>query len=238
MPEAGSVQKLGETCSEELRLTLMLVAIAIGGEAELCRARAVDIGVEGRRIDLLLEMRVGNARNGGDAVAELVGNGKIGRPVIADGPHVDLRRQAEIQDLGDDVGRLEIEDDLGEGVGKHLAQLAHVVGGRRVALLQRHHDHTVVGADGRAVGEGQVIGACRQADIVDDELPLVLGDHLSDLVLDRLEDALGGLDARSGRRADMELNLPAVDQRKEVAADKHEHHAAKTKHEHRRRSGR
>jgi hypothetical protein len=26
MPEAGSVQKFGDTCSEELRLTLMLVA--------------------------------------------------------------------------------------------------------------------------------------------------------------------------------------------------------------------
>ena len=37
---------------------------------------------------------------------------------------------------------------------------------------------------------------------------------------------LGRLDARAGRRADMELDLAAVDQREEVAADEDEHVAA------------
>ena len=88
-----------------------------------------------------------------------------------------------------------------------------------MAFLQRHQDHAVVDADRRAVGEGEIVGARRQADVVDDQLAVVLRDDLADLVLDRLEDALGRLDARAGRRADMELDLAAVDQREEVAAD-------------------
>ena len=37
--------------------------------------------------------------------------------VVADGAHVDLRRQAEIEDLGHDVGGLEIEHASGKAAG-------------------------------------------------------------------------------------------------------------------------
>ena len=146
----------------------------VGVEPELRRARAIDGGVERRRVDLLLEMRVGDARDRGDAPPQLLRHAQVGRAVIADGAHVDLRGQAEIEDLRDDVGRLEIEHDLRKRGRQHLAQLAHVVGGRRVALLERHQDHAVIDADGRAVGECQIVGARRQADIVDDQLALAL----------------------------------------------------------------
>ena len=115
-------------------------------------------------------MRIGNAGNGRDTALQLLGDAQIGGVVVADGAHVDLRRQAEVEDLRHDVGGLEIERDVGERGRQHLAQLANVVGGRRVPLLQRHHDDAVVDADGRAVGEGEVVGARRQADVVDDEL--------------------------------------------------------------------
>ena len=101
---------------------------------------------------------------------QLLGDAQVVGAVIADGAHVDLRRQAEIQDLGDDVGRLEIEHRLGEGRRQHLAQLAHVVGRRRMAFLQRDQDHAVIDADRRAVGEGEIVGPRRQADVVDDQL--------------------------------------------------------------------
>ena len=133
-------------------------------------------------------MRVGDAGDGGDAALQLLRHAQVRGPVVADGPHIDLRRQAEIEDLRDDVGRLEIERHVGKGGGQHLAQLAHVVGGRRVAVFQRHQDHAVIDADGRAVGEGEIVGARRQADIVDDQLAVALGDDLADLVLDGLED--------------------------------------------------
>ena len=95
---------------------------------------------------------------------------QVGGAVVADRAHVDLGGQAEVQDLGHDVGRLEIEHDLGKGRRQGLAQLAHVVGRRRMAFLEGHQDHAVIHADRRAVGEGEIVGPRRQADVVDDQL--------------------------------------------------------------------
>ena len=46
------------------------------------------------------------------------------------------------------------------------------------------------------------------------------------------------LDARAGGRADMKLDLAAVDQREEVAADEDEHHRAERRASARRRRAR
>jgi len=51
-------------------------------------------------------MGVSHAWNRGNAVAQLLGNGEVVGPVIAHGAHVDLRWDAEIEDLGDDISRL------------------------------------------------------------------------------------------------------------------------------------
>ena len=140
-----------------------------------CAARvAVDLGVEVRRVDFLLQMRVDDARNRRNAPRISFATRKVLRPVVAHGPHVDLRRQPEIQDLGHHVGRLEIERILGKCRRQHLTQLLDIVGGRRVAVLQRHLDDAVIDADGRTVGECQIVGPRRQADIVDDQPALFL----------------------------------------------------------------
>jgi hypothetical protein len=52
-----------------------------------------------------------------DPPAQLVRNAKIVVLVVSHGAHVDLRRQAEIEDLGDNVGRLKIERIFGECSG-------------------------------------------------------------------------------------------------------------------------
>jgi hypothetical protein len=88
-----------------------------------------------------------------------------------------------------------------------------------VPVLQRHQDYAVIDANRRAVGEGQVVQPERQADVVDDQLALARRDDVADLVLDGLEDLLGLLDPRAGRSADVKLDLPPVDDRKEVAPD-------------------
>ena len=77
----------------------------VGVEPELRRPRPIDRGVERRRVDLLLQMRVGDAGNGRDAPPQLLRDPQVRRPVVADGAHVDLRRQAEIEDLRHDVRR-------------------------------------------------------------------------------------------------------------------------------------
>ena len=119
--------------------------------------------------------------------------------IAADHANVDLRRQPEIEDLGDHVGGLEIEGHRRKGGRQHLAEPAHVVGGRRVPLLERHQDHAVVDADGRAVGEGEVVHPLRHADVVDDEVAVPRRNDLADLVLDLLEDVLGCFDPGRGR---------------------------------------
>ncbi len=164
-------------------------------------------------------MRVGHARNGGDPALQVFGDAQILGAVVADRAHVDLRRDAEIENLRHHVGRLEVEDTLREGRRKHLAQLADIVDCRWVIFLERDQYDAVVEAGRGAVAERVVVGTLRQADIVDDRLAFVLGDDLADLVFHSLENLLGLFDARARRRAHVQLDLAAVDDREEVAAD-------------------
>ena len=136
--------------------------------------------------------------------------------VVAHRPDVDLRRQSEVQNLRHDIGRLEIEHVLRECGGQHLTQFLDIVGGRLVALLERHLDDAIVDPDRRAVGECQIVGSRRQSDIVDDQGAVLFRNDFADLVLDRLEYRLGAFDAGSGGSANMKLDLAAVDQREKV----------------------
>ena len=82
-----------------------------------------------------------------------------------------------------------------------------------MAVLQRHQDHAVIDADRRAVGEGEIVGARRQADVVDDQLAVAARGSTSRILSSTAwKMLLGRLDARAGRRADMELDQAAVDQ--------------------------
>ncbi len=176
-------------------------------------------------------MRVGYARYRIHAPPQLLGHAQVRRPVVADRPNVDLGRQTEIEDLGDHVGRLKIEDRLGECGRQHLAQCADVVGRRRMSLLEGDQDHAVIGVDGRSIGECEIIRPLRYPDIVDDEIAILLGNDLPDLVLDRLEKVLGRLDTSGGRCADVQLDLPSVDGRKEVAPDQHQHRSGEREYQ-------
>ena len=151
---------------------------------------------------------------------------RILRPIVSDSSHVNLRRDAEIEDLGRDIGGLEIENVLREGRRKRLPQFLDIVGRRRVPLFERHQDHAVVDAGRRPIHERVVVSARRQADIVDDQVALALRDDLTNLVLDRLEYLRRFLNARSRGSAHMELDLARVDQGKEVAPYEVEQHAA------------
>jgi multidrug efflux pump subunit AcrB len=51
----------------------------------------------------------GDARNGADALEEVGGVGVVGLLIVADDLHVDRRRQTEIEDLRNDIGRQERE---------------------------------------------------------------------------------------------------------------------------------
>jgi hypothetical protein len=76
----------------------------------------------------------------------------------------------------------------------------------------------------------EIVGARRQSDVVNDHRTFAFRNDFPNFVLDHLEDALRGFDTRSGRGAQVELDLATVDQRKEVATDKRQHDSAEGKH--------
>ena len=176
-------------------------------------------------------MDIGDPRNGRNAPPQLLRHPPVRGAVSADHASVDLRREPEIENLGDHVGGLEIEYVGRKRGWQHFTELTHVICRWRMSLLQRHQDHPVVDVDGRPVGEGEVVRSFRDPEIVDDEIAFPLRDDLADLVFDLLEDALRGFDARVGRGTDVKLDLAAVDRREEVAANKGEHDAAQRKHQ-------
>jgi hypothetical protein len=110
-------------------------------------ARTIDRGHERRSIDFLLKMRVNNSGNSGNAALQFLRYAQVVRAVAANCPNIDLRRQPKIENLGDHVGRLEIERFFGKFGRQHLAQLADVAGRWRVLLLKGHQNHTVIGAN-------------------------------------------------------------------------------------------
>ena len=149
--------------------------------------------------------------------------------------HVDRRRQAEVEDLRDDVGRLEEELDAGEAL-------------RQLGAQQRHE------LLGRAGGP-----SCSDSRISPSSVPMVpalLYERLMPLFgtprLSRMVsswsvgissriaastcvgDARGLLDAGAGRRAQVQADLAGVDAREEVAAE----HRVEAAREQRRRRGR
>ena len=114
--------------------------IDVGGhrariEAKLRGPGPVDVGVESRTIDFLLQVRVDDAGNRGKALTEFLCQRQVVR-IGAHRPDVDLRRQSEVQNLRYDVGRLEVERVFGKRGGQHLTQFLDIIGGRLVALLQ------------------------------------------------------------------------------------------------------
>ena len=68
---------------------------------------------------------------------------------------VDLHGHAKIEDLRHHVGRLEIEQQIGERL-RSSAQPSDVLFGRTVIGLQRDLDDAVVDADDRIIGEREI----------------------------------------------------------------------------------
>ncbi len=139
--------------------------------------------------------------------------------VVAFDLDVDRRRLPEIENLRHHVGGQEIEH-LGRELGVQFgAQVAHIIGGRAVAFLQRHHD-VGVGRTDQAVGRIHgVEAAIGQADDVDDVVEIGLRHLGADILLDQIGDARGFLGAGAGLGAHMQDELPAVGGREEVVAE-------------------
>ena len=190
------------------------------GQADILRAGAVDIDVEGRIVRRLLDARIGNAGNPADPAQQLVGVGEIRFQIGAADLQVDRRRRAEIQDLADDVGRQEREAHAGKLPRQLLAQRLDVFGGRPVAFLQLDLDVAILRADHAGVVVGHVDAGDRHADVVGQRLDLAGRNDLADRLLHVGELVGGFLDAGADLGADMHQDVAGIDGGEEVAAEK------------------
>ena len=124
----------------------------------------------------------------------------------------------EIQNLVHDVGGLEEELQLRKALWQLAPEIGHMLRRRRVLFIERDKDFAVHRPDRRRVGERDVNSAIGQADIVEDDIDLIIADDVADGAFDFREIALRFLDLRARRRADMQAHLPGIDLREEVHA--------------------
>ncbi len=154
-----------------------------------------------------------------DLLRQLGGQPRIGFDVGAAELHVDRRRQAEVEDLRHDVGRLEEELDAGEPLRQLGAQPRHEGLGRLVAFAQRQQDLAVERADRARVAVRQVDAAVGHTQVVEHGLELVGRYQLADRNLHRIGQACGFLDSRARRRAHVQADLAGIDRREEIATE-------------------
>src|SRR5439155_22390012 len=100
-----------------------------GGEAALSRLRAVDLDVELRIVEALVDAKVDQPPYLTQLVQHLVGDSTIALDVRALDLDVDRRGQAEVDDLRDDVGGQEVEGHAGELRRELLPQGPDIVAG-------------------------------------------------------------------------------------------------------------
>ena len=124
------------------------------GNADLLRARTVDIDIKDRFPSRLLDTHVGDARNGANFRQQQVGVIKTRIQIVAADLQLDWRWRTEIQDLADDIGRRERKRDSGKLERELFTQLARIAVSGLVTLLQRdlnvailrtHYPRVVVG---------------------------------------------------------------------------------------------
>ncbi len=189
------------------------------GQADILRAGAVDVDVEGRRARRLLDARIRNAGDTADAAEQLVGVGEVGVEIGAAHLQVDRRRRAEIEDLADDVGGQEREGHSRKHLRQLLAQGLDVLDGRAMVFLQLDLDVAVLRADHAGVVVGHVDAGDRHADVVGDRLDLLRRNDLADRLLHVGELACRLLDAGADLGADMHQDVAGIDRGKEIAPE-------------------
>ncbi len=189
------------------------------GDTDQAAERAVDIDVQRRLLERLLDPRIGDAGDLFDARQQRVGVLPIRRHIVADDLQVDRRGDAEIEDLADHVGRQKGERGAGKLTRQLLAQRLDVVRGRRVVRVQADQHVGVLDADRPRVVVGHVDAADAETDVVSDAAQLRSRNDLVDRLADAVGELGGLLDPGTGLRPHMDLDLSAIDARKEILSE-------------------
>ena len=181
---------------------------------------AVHGDVEGGVVVWLLHAQIDEAGHGVQVGEDLVGDDPVAGDVCPFNLDVDGCGQAEVEDLGDDVGGQKVEGGAGELAGKLGAESADEVLGGGVVLVERYQDVGVAGADQAGGGVLGVQGGVGQADVVQDVVELGGWDGAANLLLHQIADFGGVFNAGATGSAQVENERPAVAGGKEVLAKK------------------
>src|SRR5579871_2237213 len=180
-----------------------------------------------------MNMHVRRSRHTTHPRDDLLGQGIVVRRTTR---HLDVdgSGQAEVEDLGGDVGRLEEESQLRELLRQVGAQVLDELVGRGMVFLEGDEDLSVGGTDGAGGGIGEVDATDGQSDVIEDQVELVGRNGGSDLVFDLGEEAFGLFDAGTGGSTDMESEGAGIHGGKEVLPDVGKEHAGTQKEQRKR----
>ena len=191
-----------------------------GTQTKLLQAGAVHLQIHHRAVQALVHMGIDRAGYFLDCARQLRCQIGVAHHICARKLHVNGGRQTEVQNLRRNVSRLEEELHIRKALGQFVAQLGHKYFGRCMAVLQRHQDLGVHGADGAGIAVRQIDTTVGQADVVQNGVELILGNHFTDHAFDRIGDAGSLFDSSARGGAHVQTNLPRVNTRKEVTAQK------------------
>ncbi len=183
------------------------------------RLGAVDVDVELRIVAGLVDMQIDRAGHPVQFLQQIIREYAVGRHIESDDLHIDGRGQAEVQYLGNHVSRQERERRRRIGCPEPGAQHAYEVRGGLMALVEIHEYIGIARTHRRRGAVRQIDAAVGKSQIVDDVRNLILRDHFADRCLDRVAERGGFLDAGAGARAQMQLDLAAVDGREKILAE-------------------
>ena len=205
----GGLEAAAEGHQQALRHILLRQADGLGAGAVHVHRH---IGI----VEGLLDARVGCAGNIADLIEHALGEGAVAVEVGADDLNIDGRREAEVENLGDDVHRQRVKSDAGILACQHVAQTLDIGRGGVVIFGELHLDVGVGRADGRGGRVGEIQSRVRQADVIDDGDHLIGGNLLADGVVDVVAEQGRLFNARAGAGAHVNLELAGVHGGEEV----------------------
>ena len=171
-------------------------------------------------VKCLVNVDVHSARNmthlGGKFFAD-----EIILPLVDPGNfHINGRRRSEIQNLRDDVCRLEEELHARKLLREPLAQVVDIPGsGLATFCFQLNENFRIGCSDGAGIAVRQIDAAVRNADIVEKSGDLFLWNGFANGAIHLIRKARGFFDAQAGACAQVQADLPGVHFRKEIAAE-------------------
>src|SRR6185437_5467427 len=169
------------------------------------------------RIHKLLHVDIGSAWHVAKLVCQVLGNLIILRLSFSYDLDIDRRRQAKVQDLANDVRRLEEKFNAGELPWKLIAQLLYVFGSRAVVLLAQGEQDFGIRSANAAGGAVRVVdGAIRQPDVIEHCYQLIFGNPVADIVFNFIAKARCFFNPKTSTAAHMHAENAGIHFGKEI----------------------